>query len=217
MIHDGRHDHEGINGIPWGMKSYPKQFNRFPYYEYLRISHLFDTIHIRKNVVETLRWILDGRSKKEKNVKICIDVQESNHIMKYVIQFHTNGVQVNINSIPSIFTEQQINVVKEVMWKIKFPTGFCVNLKNIITKQGDFYGGQNTWLACLHQGNYYCYVHTYIFFSFYCVYFFSCLYTLCLINGMVCILIQYVLPLSLPDKFNDNVKQVIYHLGKYMR
>ena len=61
--------------------------------------------------------------------------------MKDIIQFHSNGDQFNINSIPwSMFTEQQRNVVKEVMWKIKFPTGFCVNLKNIITKKGDFAG-----------------------------------------------------------------------------
>ena len=30
------------------------------------------------------------------------------------------------------------NVVKEVMQKIKFPIGFCANMKNIITKKGDF-------------------------------------------------------------------------------
>ena len=42
---------------------------------------------------------------------------------------------ININSIPWMFTEQQSNVVKEVMQKIKFPTRFCANLKNIITKK----------------------------------------------------------------------------------
>ena len=55
--------------------------------------------------------------------------------MKDVIHFHSNGDQVNINSIPWMFTEQQSNVVKEVMQKIKFPTIFCANLKNIITKK----------------------------------------------------------------------------------
>ena len=47
MIHDGRRDHDVI-------KSYPKQFNRFPYYEHLQNAHMFDTIHIEKNVTETL-------------------------------------------------------------------------------------------------------------------------------------------------------------------
>ena len=71
MIHDGCHDHKGINGIPRGMKSYLKQFNRLSYYEHLQIDHLFDTMHIRKNVAETLWRILDGRNKKEKIVKFC--------------------------------------------------------------------------------------------------------------------------------------------------
>ena len=60
--------------------------------------------------------------------------------MKDVIKFHSNRDQININSIPWMFTEQQINLVKEVMWEIKFPIGFCANLKNIITKKGDFAG-----------------------------------------------------------------------------
>jgi hypothetical protein len=34
---------------------------------------------------------------------------------------------------------------------------------------------------------------------------------------MIFFLLQYVLPLSLPDNFDNNVKQVIYDLGKYMR
>ena len=62
MIHDGCHDHESINGLPRGMKSYHKQFSRFPYYENLQIAHMFGTMHIRKNVVETLWRILDERS-----------------------------------------------------------------------------------------------------------------------------------------------------------
>ena len=30
----------------------------------------------------------------------------------------------------------------------------------------------------------------------------------------MCFLIQYVLPLSLPDDFDNNIKQIIYVLGK---
>ena len=60
--------------------------------------------------------------------------------MKNVIQFHSNGDQIDINTIPWLFMEQQSNVVKEVMQKIKFSTRFCVNLKNIITNKGDFAG-----------------------------------------------------------------------------
>ena len=92
MIHDFRRDHEGINGLLRGMKIYPKQFSKFPYYE-----HLFYTMHIRKNVTETLWRILDLRSDKEKLVKICNGIRESNHAMKDVIQLHRNIVQININ------------------------------------------------------------------------------------------------------------------------
>ena len=104
MIHDGCRDHEGINGLPRGIKSYPKQFSRFPYYEHLRISHLFDTMHIEKNVAETLWQILDGRTENFFSFKICNDIQEANHAMKYVIQFHRNVDQININSLPWMLT-----------------------------------------------------------------------------------------------------------------
>ena len=99
-IHDVHRDHEGSNGLPWGMKSYPIQFSRFPYYEHLQITHLFDTMYIGKNVIETSWWLLELRREKDKVVKVCKDIQESNRAMKDVIQFHTNGEQVNINSIP---------------------------------------------------------------------------------------------------------------------
>ena len=47
------------------MKSYPTQFSRLPYYKDLPIAHLFDAMHIGKNVTETLWKILDrGRDKK---------------------------------------------------------------------------------------------------------------------------------------------------------
>ena len=74
-------------------------------------------MHIKKNVVETLWQILDLRSDKEKIVKICNDIHEANHAMKYVIQLHSNDDQVNINSIPWLLTEQQSNFVKEVIRK----------------------------------------------------------------------------------------------------
>jgi hypothetical protein len=55
MLHEGHNHHEGNNnGLPRGMKSYPPQFMRLAYYEEIKITHLFDTIHIDKNVTETL-------------------------------------------------------------------------------------------------------------------------------------------------------------------
>ena len=72
-------------------------------------------MHIGKNVIETLRRILELRIKKDKIVKVCKYIQEGTHAMEDVIQFHSNRDQININSIPWMFTEQQSNVVKEVM------------------------------------------------------------------------------------------------------
>ena len=60
----------------------PKQISRLPYYEHLQIAHLFDAMHIGKNVAETLWWLLEIRREKYKVVKACKDIQESNHAMK---------------------------------------------------------------------------------------------------------------------------------------
>jgi hypothetical protein len=69
------HRHEGSNnGIPRGMKFYPTQFMRFPSYDEIKIVHVFDTIHIGKNVIVTLWKIIDGKRDKEKIVKICNDI-----------------------------------------------------------------------------------------------------------------------------------------------
>ena len=75
---------------------------------------MFDTIHIGNIVNETLWRLLELRSEKEKIVKFCKDIQEGNHAMKDVIQFHSNGDQININSIPWMLMEYQSNVIKEI-------------------------------------------------------------------------------------------------------
>ena len=125
------------------MKIYPIQFSRFPYYEHLQIAHLFDTMHIRKNITELLWRILDGRTDKEIIGKICSDIQESNHALQSVIiNSNGDGRQQNI-SLPWCLTEQQSNIVKEVIRKIRFRTGFSSNIKNILKKKGDF-GGVKT-------------------------------------------------------------------------
>ena len=197
------------------MKSYPKQFSRLPYYEQLQIVHLFDTMHIGKNVAETLWRILDGRRDKEKIVKICNDIQEANHAMKDVIEYLDNdGDQINISSLPWLLTEQQSNAVKEVIQKMKFPTGFCSNIKNILTKRGDFAGVKT------HDWHIFIKVIISVYSLLY-LYIACCwstfLPTFGKNNVIMILLLQYVLPLSLPDNFDNNVKQVIYDLGKYMR
>ena len=83
---------------------------------------------------------IGSKERQRKNVKICNGIQESNHAMKDVIKLHSNRDQININSLPWMLLEQQSNVVKEVIRKIKFPTRFCAHMKNIITKKCDFAG-----------------------------------------------------------------------------
>ena len=123
------------------MKSYPMQFNRFPYYEHLQIVHLFDIMHIRKNITELLWRILDGRIDKERIGNICCDIREANHALQSVIiNSKGNGCKQN-TSLPWLLTEQQSNIVKEIIRKIRFLTGFSSNIQNILTKKGDFGGG----------------------------------------------------------------------------
>ena len=76
---------DGMNGLPRGMKIYPIQFNRLPYYEHLQIDHLFNIMHIGKNVIEMIWRILDGRTNKDKIGKICTDIAETNHALQSVI------------------------------------------------------------------------------------------------------------------------------------
>jgi hypothetical protein len=64
---------------------------RFPYYEELKMAHLFVRMHNGKNVTETLWQIINGRRDKEKKFKICTDIQEANHAMRSVIGSNSDG------------------------------------------------------------------------------------------------------------------------------
>jgi hypothetical protein len=101
MLHQCHRCKGSNNGLPQGMKCYPTQFMRLPYYEDLKIVHLFDTLHIGKNVTETLWKIIDGRRDKGKIVKICNDIWEANHAMQSVIQSNNDGDQ---NNLPWLLT-----------------------------------------------------------------------------------------------------------------
>ena len=64
--------------------------------------------------------------------------------MKSVISYSNrlDGV-LDRNNLPWLLTEKQRNDVKEVIQRIKFPIGFASNIKNILTKKGEF-GGVKT-------------------------------------------------------------------------
>ena len=102
------------------------QFSRLPYYEHLQIVHLFDTMHIKKNITELLWRILDGRTDKERIGKICSDIQEANHALQSVIiNSNGDGCQQNI-SLPWCLMDQHRNIVKEVIKKSGFQWGFLL-------------------------------------------------------------------------------------------
>ena len=114
------------------MKSYPTQFSRLPYYKDLPIAHLFDAMHIGKNVTKTLWKMLDGRRDREQIANICTNIHESNHALKNFIHSNSNRDQINISALPWLLTKQQSDAIKEVIQKIQFPTGFAANINNLI-------------------------------------------------------------------------------------
>jgi hypothetical protein len=100
-------------------------------------------MHIGKNITKLLWRILDGRTDKGRFGKICCDIREANHTLQSVI-INSNGDDHEQNtSLPWLLTEKQSNIVKEVIRKIRFPTGFSLNIQNILTKKCDF-GGVKT-------------------------------------------------------------------------
>ena len=90
------------------------------------------------NIMTKLRW----KEWQIKNVKICKDIKESNYEMQSVIYSNNNGDQ-NISTLPWLLTKEQSKDVKEVIWKIKFPTGFSSDMKNILTNKGELSGVKN--------------------------------------------------------------------------
>ena len=57
--------------------------------------------------------------------------------MQSVIQSNSDG---DWNNLPWLLIKKQSNYVKEVIGRIKFPTGFASNINNILTKEGEFGG-----------------------------------------------------------------------------
>ena len=87
--------------------------------------------------------IICGRTNKERIGKICCDIQEANHTLQSGF-INSNGDGREYNTIlPWLLMEEQRNIIKEVIHKIRFPMGFSSNIQNILTKKGDF-GGVKT-------------------------------------------------------------------------
>ena len=88
-------------------------------------------MHIRMNVTEMIWWTLDERSNKDKIGNICSDIVESNHTLQSVIISNVENGNQNI-SLPWLLMEQQSNAIKQVIQKIRFPTGFSSNIKKYL-------------------------------------------------------------------------------------
>ena len=107
LWYQGHRHREGTNIVlPPGMKCYPSQFARLPYYEDLKIAHLFDTMHIGKNVIEMLWRIIDGAHDRDKIVKIRADIDKLNHAMKRVIDWSNNNGGQNYNNIHMVINRK---------------------------------------------------------------------------------------------------------------
>ena len=63
--------------------------------------------------------------------------------MQSVVHSNSDGDDQNISALLWLLTEQKNKDVKEVIEKIKFPTRFSSNIKNILTKKGEL-GGVKT-------------------------------------------------------------------------
>jgi hypothetical protein len=64
--------------------------------------------------------------------------------MRSVIRYsYRSDAVLDRNNLPWLLTEKQSNDVKEVIQRIKVPTGFASNIKNILMKKGKF-GGVKT-------------------------------------------------------------------------
>ena len=64
--------------------------------------------------------ILDGRHDIENFAKICNDIHESNHALKYFIESISNGDHINTSVLPWLLTKQQSDALKEVIKKKDF-------------------------------------------------------------------------------------------------
>ena len=95
-------------------------------------------MHIGKNVIECFWKIIDERNNKENIAKIISEIQESN-TLQHLNHFYSSGNSMNL---PWLLREKESVVVKEVVRKIKFPTGFASNINNILTQKGYFDGAK---------------------------------------------------------------------------
>jgi hypothetical protein len=124
-------------GLPLGMKRL-SIFYKLEYYEHLPIAHLFDTMHIGKNVAECLWKHLNGNN-SEAQLKVRKDLQVANIMPN--MWLHENNSYVHA---PWIFTLEERENMINTMKSIRFPSGFGATLKNLFTRDGSEFSGLKT-------------------------------------------------------------------------
>ncbi|XP_057842572.2 uncharacterized protein LOC131051993 [Cryptomeria japonica] len=127
---------EGI-GFPPGMKR-QSIFYKLDYYENLPIAHLFDTMHIGKNVAECLWKHLNGTN-LEAQIKLRKDLQVVSVMPN--MWLHENN---SYNHAPWTFTSKEKENIIDTMKSIRFPSGFGATLKNLFTRDGSEFSGLKT-------------------------------------------------------------------------
>jgi hypothetical protein len=85
---------------------------------------LFNKTYIGKNVTQ-LQWkILNGRNNRNKIGKVTSDIEESNTI-QHLSHSYSDKLLTNL---PWLLIKQERNIVKDLIWKIEFPTSFDLNI-----------------------------------------------------------------------------------------
>ena len=138
-----------------------------------------------------------------------------------IISFFSNVIQWKLNAIWQIYYKYKIhwltliNVCQSRVFS-QGPNSLFLDMRLLIfiENKSEFGPGLkrhdwNTFIKISHNILYLQYICE-IAFNFHCIMLEK--------NEMISWeLLQYVLPLSLPNNFGNNIKQVIYDLGKYMR
>ena len=114
-------------------------FSEFPHYEDLPIVHLFDTMHIGKNVSVCLYNMLFEKSsihgRKLNKLQVRMDLKEVGR-MPHLWPNDDGNFVADPWSLTKEGKEKMIKSIKSV----RFPTGFAVNFKNAFSKGNELVG-----------------------------------------------------------------------------
>ena len=127
-----------IGSLPLGMTR-KTLFSQLPYYEDLPIVHMFDTMHIGKNVSSCLYNILFEKSsthgKPLNKLQVRMDLKEAG-IMPHLWPYDDGNF---VDDPWSLTKEGKGHMIKSIK-SVRFPTGFGVNFKKAFMKGNELAG-----------------------------------------------------------------------------